>query len=49
MGILKSIQNWSVNQRKARELGSFSDRALKDIGLVRSDLPGVAREFTLRM
>lgn len=44
MGIRKVIRRWAAYQQTVRELDSLDNRSLNDLGIVRADIPRIARE-----
>ena len=45
MNVLRSFQNWQTYRRTVAELNALSNRELDDLGIVRGDIPFVARKL----
>lgn len=45
MNVLRSFQNWQSYRRTVAELNALSNRELDDLGIVRGDIPFVARKL----
>jgi len=47
--IATTLRRWAVDSETRRELGAFSERDLADLGIRRSEIPGIAREAAARI
>jgi uncharacterized protein YjiS (DUF1127 family) len=43
MNIMRNYRNWRRYRETVTELGRLSNRELSDLGIVRSEIPAVAR------
>jgi len=43
MNIIRNYRNWRRYRETVTELGRLSNRELSDLGIVRSEIPAVAR------
>ena len=44
MNMMRSFKNWKNYHRTVAELNSLTNRELDDLGIVRGDIPFVARK-----
>ncbi len=48
MNIMRNYRNWRRYRETVTELGRLSNRELSDLGIVRSEIPAVARRAVYR-
>jgi uncharacterized protein YjiS (DUF1127 family) len=45
MGIRQTLKKWAAYQQTVRELAALDNRQLADLGITRSDIQRIARDY----
>lgn len=49
MNVNKIFHRWNAYRQTARELNALDDRALADLGIIRCDIPSIARDYAAHL